>query len=162
MTWVLVFFLLPVVLFSLVVFRVIRLVRRFHDPEQLRSLLSDEARAAILEAGLEPDSISMQAIQENEQLSRLVAADLRRALRPLILGLRLSQPGRSRDAASLPSGHDSAAPMYRSSTGAFTPARQPFLPAPIDQSSGSGRRAIVALAVVGLLAVAIFVASSQP
>ena len=108
MPWVLVLFLLPVALFALVAGRVIRLVRQFHDPEQLRSLLSDEARAAILEAGLEPDSISMQAIQENEQLSRLVAADLRRALRPLILGLRLREPGRSRDAAGLPSGHDSA------------------------------------------------------
>ncbi len=155
MPWVLVLFLLPLVLFSVVVSRVIRLGRQLQDPEQLRSLFSDDVRAALLEANLDPDSVSMQEIQESEELSRLVAADLRRVLGSLVLGLRLPESRVSPDAARLRQ-------MHRWSTEASRRAGQPLRPQPIGQSSGPEGRAIVVLVIVGLIAVATFVASSQP
>ena len=163
MPWALVLFLLPLVLFTVFVRRVIRVGRQLRDPERLRSLFSDDVRAALREAGLDPDSVSMQEIQKSEALTRLIAADLRWVLRSVVLGLPLPQSGMSRDAPSLPMDDRSTLPTHgwspRASGGR---AAQPHLPPPIDQSSGPGIRTGVAFALLGLIAVAIFILYSQP
>lgn len=162
MPWVLLFLLPPLLVFAVLARRVIRLGRQLRDPEQLRSLFSDGVRAALLEAGLDPDSVSIEEIQASEELARLVAADLQRVLRSSVLGLRLPQSRVSPQAAHRRMDDESALSMHRWSTRASKQAEQPFLPPPIDQPSSPGIRTVVVLVIVGLLAVAIFVGSSRP
>ena len=161
MPWALLPFLIPVVLFAVAVRRMIRIGRLLRNPEQLRSLLSDETRAALLDAGLDPDSVDLQEIQESEELSNLIAADLRRVLRSLFLGGRLPDSLGSPDAAH--PGDPHAGPrMPQWNAGASDRAGQPVLPPPIDQPSDPRVRLVVALAIAGLIAAAIFVFGSQP
>jgi len=162
MPWVLIPFLLPLVLFAVVARRVIRVSRQFRDPNRLRSFLSDHVRAALLEAGFDPDSVTLEEIQESEELQRLVAGDLRRVLYSLILGRLVPGSGDLSGARHLTVGGGSDVPMHQWNTQASMQAGQPFIPPPIDQPSGSGIRAAVVLAIVASIAAAIYVASSQP
>lgn len=161
MPWVLLPLVIPLLIFAVLVRRVVRVGRRLNDPEQLRLLLSDEVRAALLQAGFDPDSIRMEEIQESEQLQRLVANDLRRALRRAVMGLDRADarttpgtPGAGvwPTAGSAPRGWDG-----RSSDR----AGQPRLPPPIDQRSGPPPAALLALAMAVLIAVALFLTHLQ-
>jgi hypothetical protein len=161
MPWVLILFLIPLVLFVVAARRMIRIGRLIRDPEQLRSLLSDETRAALRDTGFDPDSVNLQELQESEELSNLVAADLRRLLRPLFLGLPLPGSPGAPDAAHLHLDQKGDLRTPQWSAGDSDGAGQPVLPPPIDQPSDPRIRIVVALAIVGLIVVAIFVFGSQ-
>ena len=161
MPWILILFLLPLVLFSVFVRRAIRVARQIRDPEQLRSLLSDETREALLEADLDPDSFSMQEVRKSEELTRLIASDLRRALRSVVLGLPIRVSEASPDTTRLGLDHNSEFSMHRWRTRTSRRAGHPPLPPPIGQTSGPGMRVLAVLAIVGAIAVAYVVVGSQ-
>jgi hypothetical protein len=162
MPWILVLFLPPLVLFAVLVRRVVRIGRQLQDPERLRSLFSDELRAALREAGLDPDTVAMEEIQKSEELRRLLAADLRPVLRSIVLGLSLPEAGGGSDAVPRRLDHGSGPSTHGWSPRSSSRPAQPMLPPPIDQPSGPGVRTVLVLAMVGLIALAIFVAGSQP
>jgi hypothetical protein len=141
--------------------RAIRVARQIRDPEQLRSLFSNDTRAALLEAGFDPDSVSMQEIQESEELARLIASDLRRVLRSVVLGLPVRVSEVSPDTARLRLNKSSDLSMHRWSTRTPRWDGHPPLPPPIDQTSGFGMRVVVVLVIVGIIAAAFFVIGSQ-
>ena len=136
MPWALLLFALPLVFFSLMVHRVVRLGRLLRDPVRLRSLLSEEVRAALVEAGFDPDAVDLKEIQKSPELARLVAEDLRRLLRFSLLGLPLRT---ARAAPARPSG---AAPS------SAPPPGLPWLrPPPLHEPSGAGPRTASASAL---------------
>lgn len=157
MPWVLILFLIPVVLFVVAARRMIRIGRLIRDPEQLRSLLSDETRAALRDAGFDPDSVDLQELQESEELSTLVAADLRRVLRSLFLGVPLPELPPGSGAAHLPVDRKGVLSTPPRSTTTSDPSGQPVLPPPIDQTPDPRIRIVVAVAIIALIAAAIFV-----
>ena len=163
MSWIFLLFLIPLVLFMVVLGRVIRVARTLRHPERLRSLLSEHVHAAILEAGLDPDPFSMEEIQESEELKSLVAADLRRVIRSLFLGRPRHESDVSPAADRFRVHRDSDIPLQRwRSHPVSGQSGQSFIPPPIDHASGSGMRVMVVLVIIGLTAAAVFVVSSQP
>lgn len=146
MPWAVVLFLLPLVLIATVARRAIRVVRLLRNPEQLRSLFSDGFRAAIVDAGLDPDTVTLEEIQGSPELSGLAAADLRRALQSSILGFR-------------PAGSRSSAPALRVRTGDRDPV---LLPGPIDAPPGAPLRILALGVIAGLVALAIFFELARP
>lgn len=162
MPWVLVLLLLPLVLFVVFLRRVIPLARRLRDPEQLGRLLSEDVRAALRRAGLDPDSVSIQEIQKSEQLTRLVAADLRRVLLSVVLGLPQREPtGSPRHMPDALPADEGDSGAQRWSIGTPRQAGPLELPRPIEPSPVRGRRAVAVLAILGLLAIAIFFVNFQ-
>lgn len=162
MQWlVLLLALLPLALFALFVRRVMRVVQRLRDPEQLRSLLSEEVRAALLEAGIDPDSVSVAEIQKSEKLRRIIAPDLNRAFRSALLGRSLPESRVFRGTSRLPTGHDSGPASPRWSHRAASHVEQPQLPPPIDPPSGPGARVVVALVVAALIVITALLVFSQ-
>ena len=138
MSWTLALFLLPLVVFAVVLRRVLRLALQLRDPQRLRELFSDEVRSALVDAGFDPDSVTPEDIQGSPELQRLVASDVRRVIHSLVFGLALPGSGRSADAARL-----RAAPTLDG------------LPAPIEPPSGGGLRTALALAVLAAIGLAI-------
>lgn len=132
----------PPFLFSfVVVVRLIRVIRAFQDPARLRSLLSARSRAALAEAGLDPDAVTLQEIQAVPELQEVVGQELRTVLRSAMLGGAPPRP----DTAAV-------APVH-------TAASLAGLPEPIDSPAGGRRLGVVlALALVGLGALAFVLA----
>ena len=138
--------LIPPLLLALRARRVIAAMRQLRDPEQLRRLLSEDVRAALRAADVDPDSLSLEDIQQSERVGRLVGHDLRRVVRDALLGGWVS-PGGAATPAAL--GTHTSLPSPET-------LRPPGLPPPIDRPSGSGARAGIALAMVAALGAAVF------
>jgi hypothetical protein len=141
--------------------RVVRASQQFRDPEQLRLLFSDDVRAALREAGFDPDTIRVEEIQESEELQRLVADDLRRALRGVLLGRLPSSAHAMRRSPGLGARQTPGlAPGSWSGLGSDA-SGQPLLPPPTDHRTGPPLRALLALAIAALVAAAIFLTHFQ-
>ena len=162
MSWALLLFLLPLVLFTVIVLRVIRASQQFRNPEHRRSFLSGRVKAVLLEAGIDPNSLTKEDIKESEEVRNLIAADLRRVLFSVIFGRFSPEPGVSPDAAQLRMDHGSNVPMRLWRPPVSTQGDQPFVPPPIDQPSGSAIRAVLVLAIIASTAVAIYVVNFHP
>jgi hypothetical protein len=161
MPWVLLPLVIPLLIFAVLVRRVVRVGQQLRDPEQLRLLFSDEVRAALRQAGFDPDTIRMEEIQESEQLTRLVADDLRRALRGAVLG---RGPAETHTTPRTPGPEVRPAPglAHRGWGGRGSDRTgQLGLPPPIDPRSGPPPIALLALAVAALVAVALLVTRFQ-
>lgn len=148
---VLLMFLIPPLLFALFLRRVIRLVRLFRDPDAFRALLSEDARAALRAARIDPDTVTPEQIRGSQELARLVSADLRKALQSTLFGLPGPRSGRSPASPgavrSLPPAPPelSVRPASRGSV---------CLPAPIDRAANGRARAVALVLVMGLLVAA--------
>jgi hypothetical protein len=155
MPWALLLFLVPLALFLVAARRLVRVMQQLRDPRRLAELLSEATRRALLEAGLDLDSIRLEELQKSEELSRLVGADLQRALRAAVLGGGLPETRRSVAALRPPAIGEPGVSALPSRFPESQPA--PFLPPPIDSPRGSGPRILLVLVIVGLSAAAILV-----
>ncbi|MEN8182632.1 MAG: hypothetical protein ABFS46_08865 [Myxococcota bacterium] len=158
MAWAFLVSLLSLVIFVVMLRRVIRVARMLRDPEQLRGLFSDEVRAALVEAGLDPDTVRLQEIQESPELARLVGDDLKRVLREAVLGIGSGSSASQRARSLFRSG--ASAERASGLNGSSERMGQPFLPPPIDQASRGGFRAVALLVIAALVGVAVFLTYS--
>jgi hypothetical protein len=150
MHWALLLFLLPAVAVVVAMRRAVRIARVLRQPAAVGSLLSPRVRAALSEAGLNPDALDAERLRSNEKLAQLVAGDLRRALGSAIFGVRRHSPEFS-DTVTAPTAVPIAAPGLLASR---DPSRPLGLPPPIDLVSRGRPRTITVLAIAIVLAVA--------
>jgi hypothetical protein len=133
-------FIVPLVVIAVVVHRIRGIARMVQDPEQLAGLLSPAVRDALIDAGIDPTTISLADLETNEELKEMVSGDLRAAImrrltRLTPLGAADSDAMSNRPSLSLPSapggGHLD-------------------LPPPIDgRRTSDGRRGWILAIVVG-------------
>lgn len=155
MVWLALFFAIPAVLTAVAVHRVLRVARRFRDPEALRELLSADVRVALDRAGVGLDADGMLRLRESDELTRRVVADLRRAFVRAVL--RPSSGAPTRTVAPVTGSPSEALLEATAAPRRSDRAAVPGLPTPIDALPSPTTRAAVCAAVgLGLASAAIW------
>lgn len=149
MPWSLLVLAIPFVVFALVFRRVVGVIQLFQDPDALRGLLSEPVRAAIREAGLDPDTIEMEDLEGREELAQRIAADLKPQLYSRVFGFHRPGAKSGSSSGSSPVGAASTVSMEAWSSGASPAGAVPPMPPSID--AASGMRTSTALVVVAVL-----------
>jgi hypothetical protein len=139
----LIVFLLPLVLVAIIAVRARRFARLIQEPEKLAEMLSEGTRRALVDAGIDPAHMTIEQIQNDPELLKLVQSDLRKAMLGTLVGTYTDPTRRSTRSPRVPLTY----PRAGETSG-------PSLPPPIDARGTSGSRFRVVLAVILAVALA--------